>query len=269
MKQTFSVTLCPVGRAHLNAIAVDYVIDFIKFHKLLFELYFFFSTLDRKNFLIDTYYMYFRTEGVILAKKNFGEADRILTIYTRDHGKITALAKGVRRPKSRKSGHVELGNWCKIFVAKGKNLDLLTEVELKKAFGVENFSQEKANKIYHLLELVNQLTAEKQKNPSVFILLVNFLKKISKDEDFNLISVSFKVKLLSNLGFFSARNITNIKVKKVLGIVEDGDYETIKQKINLSRNSYLKLLLFLDSMIESLIDTKLKTNRFLNGKFQT
>ena len=74
------------------------------------------------------------------------------------------------------------------------------------------------------------MTAEKQKNPGVFILLVNFLKKISKDEDFNLISVSFKVKLLSLLGFFSARNITNIKVKKVLGIVEDEDYESIKQK---------------------------------------
>ena len=175
----------------------------------------------------------------------------------------------MRRPRSRKGGHVELGNWCKVFIARGKNLDLLTEVELKKAFGIENFSPEKANKIYHLLELTNQMTAEKQKNPGVFILLVNFLKKISKDEDFNLISVSFKVKLLSLLGFFSARNITNIKVKKVLGIVEDEDYERIKQKINLTENSYLKLLSFLDSMIESLIDSQLKTSRFLDGKFQT
>lgn len=213
--------------------------------------------------------MYFRTEGVILAHKNFGEADRILTIYTKDFGKVSCIAKGVRRPKSRKGGHVELGNWCKVFIARGKNLDLLTEVELKKAFGIENFSQEKANKIYHLLELTNQLTAEKQKNPGVFILLVNFLKKISKDEDFNLISVSFKVKLLSILGFFSTRNIRNVKVKKVLDIVEGEDYEIIKQKINLTQNSYLKLLSFLDSMIESLIDTRLKTSRFLNGKFQT
>ena len=213
--------------------------------------------------------MYFRTEGVIIGRRNFGEADRILTIYTKDFGKVVALAKGVRRPRSRKGGHVELGNWCKVFIARGKNLDLLTEVELKKAFGIENFSPEKANKIYHLLELTNQMTAEKQKNPGVFILLVNFLKKISKDEDFNLISVSFKVKLLSLLGFFSARNITNIKVKKVLGIVEDEDYERIKQKINLTENSYLKLLSFLDSMIESPIDSQLKTSRFLDGKFQT
>lgn len=213
--------------------------------------------------------MYFRTEGVVLAHKNFGEADRILTIYTRDHGKVTALAKGVRRPRSRKGGHVELGNWCKVFIARGKNLDILTEVEVKRAFGIENFSQEKANKIYHLLELVNHLTAEKQKNPGVFILLVNFLKKISKDEEFNLISLTFKVKLLSILGFFSAKSISNIKIKNLLEFVEDEDYESIKQQINLTENGYLKLLSFLDSIIESLIDARLKTNRFLNGKFQT
>ena len=150
--------------------------------------------------------MYFRTEGVIIGRRNFGEADRILTIYTKDFGKVVALAKGVRRPRSRKGGHVELGNWCKVFIARGKNLDLLTEVELKKAFGIENFSPEKANKIYHLLELTNQMTAEKQKNPGVFILLVNFLKKISKDEDFNLISVSFKVKFSLKRNFSSSGN---------------------------------------------------------------
>lgn len=213
--------------------------------------------------------MYFRTEGVILAHKNFGEADRILTIYTRDHGKVTALAKGVRRPRSRKGGHVELGNWCKVFIARGKNLDLLTEVELKKAFGIENFSTSTANKIYHLLELVEKLTAEKQKNPGVFVLLVNFLKKIPKGENFNLISLVFKVKLLSILGFFSAKNITNVKVKSVLSQIEDDDWESIKQKLNLTQSSHLKLLVFLDSMIENLVNTKLKTSRFLNGKFQT
>ena len=108
--------------------------------------------------------MYFKTEGVILSRRNFGESDRILTIFTRDHGKLTALAKGVRRPKSRKGGHVEIGNWCKLFIARGKNIDLLTEVETKKAFGIADFTAAKANKIYHLLELVESLTEIKQKS---------------------------------------------------------------------------------------------------------
>ena len=130
--------------------------------------------------------MYLRTEGIILKKRDFGEADRLLTIFTRDHGKVFCLAKGVRRPTSRKSGHLELGSLCKVFIARGKNIDLLTEVELKEAFGIDNFSQEKANKIYHLLELMEILTADKQKNRYAFNLLVQFLKKVTIGEDFNL-----------------------------------------------------------------------------------
>jgi len=207
--------------------------------------------------------MYFRTEGVILARRNFAEADRILTIYTRDYGKVIALAKGVRRPRSRKAGHLELGNWCRIFVARGRNLDLLTEVELKRSFGILDFSEQKANKIYHLLELVDSLTAEKAKNLSVFILLIGFLKRITDGEDFRLLSVTFKIKLLSTLGFFSARNIKNSKAKNLFETLENADFGKIKEKIKLTDRSYLKLLQFLDSIIENLTQTKLKTSRFL------
>jgi len=218
--------------------------------------------------------MYFRTEGVVLKRNNFGEADRIVTIYTRDYGKISAIAKGVRRPRSKKAGHVELGNWCKIFVARGKNIDLLTEVELKCAFGIANFSEEKANRIYHLLELVESLTPEHQKNPQVFILLVQFLKMLSKpgppreagggkDEDFSLLSSVFKIKLLSTLGFFSSQSLKDSRTKDIFKTLELEDFETIKEEINLSPSSYLKLLSFLDSMIEGLTQTKLKTSRFL------
>jgi len=209
--------------------------------------------------------MYFRTEAVILSHRDFQEADRILTTFTRDFGKVTVLARGVRRPKSRKSGHVELGNWCKVFIAKGKNLDLLTEVETKRAFGIADFDSSKANKIYHLLELVENLTEEKQKNLSVFILLVNFLKRIVDGEDFNLISCVFKTKLLSALGFFSAKNLKDSKAKKLLDMLEQADFKKIKEEVKLNANHYLKLLAFLDSMIENLTERKLKTVRFLDG----
>ena len=207
--------------------------------------------------------MYFKTEGVILSRRNFGESDRILTIFTRDHGKLTALAKGVRRPKSRKGGHVEIGNWCKLFIARGKNIDLLTEVETKKAFGIADFTAAKANKIYHLLELVESLTEIKQKNPGVFILLVKFLKKIAVGENFNLISLVFKVKLLSTLGFFSAKNLKDSVAKSIFVTIENEDFDIIKEKFNFKESAYLKLLSFLDSMIENLTQTKLKTTKFL------
>lgn len=207
--------------------------------------------------------MYLKSEGVILSRRNFGEADRLVTIYTRDFGKITCIAKGVRRPRSKKAGHLELGNWCKIFVARGKNIDLLTEIETKYAFGIANFTEAKANKIYHLLELIKNLTEDRQRNPQAFFLLVRFLKKATTEEDFNLVSSVFKIQLLSNLGFFSATSLKDSKTKDVLKILEEEEYEVIKRKLNLSLASNLKLLSFLDSMIENVGEHKLKTSRFL------
>ena len=210
--------------------------------------------------------MYLSTQCVVLARRNFGEADRLLTIYTKDFGKLTAIAKGIRRPTSRKSGHLEPGSWCKIFIAKGKNIDILTEVEVQKAYGIENFSQGKAVKIFHLLELVDHLTVQNQKNTQVYSLLVNFLRLVENNEDFNLVSSVFKIKLLKILGFFSATNLKNSRTRDLLNLLEMEDFNKISLETNLSVQSYLKLLTFLDSMIESVTQRKLKTTRFLNGQ---
>ena len=207
--------------------------------------------------------MYFKTEGIILLQKNLGEADKLLTIYTKDHGKLTCIAKGVRRPVSKKSGHIELGNWCRIFVAKGKNIDLLTEVELIKAFGAENFTSDKANKIYHLLEIINLLTATNQKNPQVFYLLVSFLNSISRGYNFNLVSNLFKIHLLKSLGFLSSTHLEPSGIKKLLAKLEEKDYRKLDNVDNLLKVDNLKLLSFLDSMIENLTEKKLKTAKFV------
>ena len=176
---------------------------------------------------------------------------------------LSGWQRGAGRQNSRKGGHVEIGNWCKLFIARGKNIDLLTEVETKKAFGIADFTAAKANKIYHLLELVESLTEIKQKNPGVFILLVKFLKKIAVGENFNLISLVFKVKLLSTLGFFSAKNLKDSEAKSMFVTIENEDFDIIKEKFNFKESAYLKLLSFLDSMIENLTQTKLKTTKFL------
>ena len=101
--------------------------------------------------------MYYKTEGIILSQKKIGEADKLLAIYTKDRGKIFCIAKGARKPLSRKTGHIELGNWCKLYIAQGKNLDILTEAILIKNFGGDNTSEQKSNMIYHLLLFFHNL----------------------------------------------------------------------------------------------------------------
>jgi len=211
--------------------------------------------------------MYVSTDCVVLAHSNFNEADKILTIYTKEFGKMACVAKGVRKPTSKKAGHVVPGNWCKVFIAKGKRLDLLTEAELKKAFGIKKPTPGKTGNVFHLLELVNQLTEINQKNPQVFSLLIDFLDKVDREEDFNLISVAFKIKLLSALGFFSARSFKGSQTQSLIKLFEEENFAHLKENLKVGESSYLKLLAFLDSIIESLAESKLKTTRFINGKF--
>ena len=71
----------------------------------------------------------YRVSAIVLKRRDQGEADRLLTVFTRDRGKLTLLAKGVRRQASRKAGHIEPFTQVDLLVAKGKSLDLVTQAE--------------------------------------------------------------------------------------------------------------------------------------------
>ena len=71
----------------------------------------------------------YRLSAVVLKRRDLGEADRLLTVMTRDKGKLTLLAKGVRKSASRKAGHVEPFTHVEFLVARGKSLDLVTQAE--------------------------------------------------------------------------------------------------------------------------------------------
>ena len=72
----------------------------------------------------------YTSEGIVLARRNYGEADRILSVYSKDHGRIALMAKGIRRPKSRKRGHVEVFSHVKFQSISGRGIDLMTEAEI-------------------------------------------------------------------------------------------------------------------------------------------
>ena len=76
----------------------------------------------------------FRTPAVILRRQDFGEADRLLVVLTPEHGKLRAIAKGARKPQSRKAGHIELFMRTKMLFARGRALDLVTQAELIDAY---------------------------------------------------------------------------------------------------------------------------------------
>lgn len=149
---------------------------------------------------------FYKTEGVILKRINFGEADKILTVFTKHYGKIQTIAKGVRKMTSRKGGNLELFNWVVIFLTTGKNLDLITEVQVKDAFSGFRKDLKKVSLAYYLCELVDKLCPDRQKNEEVFSLLVENLGDLegkpinaqSKDEFIQ----TFGRQILEILGFW-------------------------------------------------------------------
>src|SRR5689334_23306948 len=76
----------------------------------------------------------YRTEAIVIHRTNMGEADKILTVYTPTRGKSRLVAKGVRRTTSRLGGHLELFMHCKLLVAKGRNLDIITQSDTVNVF---------------------------------------------------------------------------------------------------------------------------------------
>jgi len=142
----------------------------------------------------------YKTEGVVLKRTNFGEADRILTLYTSRFGKTRVLAKGIRKPTSRKSSSLELFNWVRIFVAKGRNLDIVTETEVVKTFRDWRKDLKKVSLAYHFCELIDRLTAEQSPSKEVFILLTRSLDDLSSH--LNGQQKKFEQKLLEEIGFW-------------------------------------------------------------------
>ena len=73
----------------------------------------------------------YKTRGIVLRRHNLGEADRIITFLTTDRGKLRAVARGVRRIKSRQAGHLELFSETDLMLAEGRNLDIITSARLR------------------------------------------------------------------------------------------------------------------------------------------
>lgn len=140
----------------------------------------------------------FQTEGIVLKRKNLGEADRLLTVFTKKHGKIKILAKGVRHIKSRRSPNIELFNLVTLFVHKGRTFNILTEAQAINTFQNVRKNLELVGLAYYCCELIDGLCAEEQPHPKVYDLLIATLNEL----DHGLIQ-KFETTLLSELGFLT------------------------------------------------------------------
>ena len=143
-----------------------------------------------------------KTKGIILRKINFGEADQILTILTKDEGKISALAKGARRLKSKFLGKLELFYNVDLNYFQGRELAHLNEVESFVLLQEENLDLKSRSLLFYMAEATHKLVPEGQECQKIYDLLKEVLIHFEKTTSEG-IFYAYMVKLLSELGFMA------------------------------------------------------------------
>lgn len=146
----------------------------------------------------------FSCEGFILKRKNYGEADKLITLFTKNHGKIISLAKGVRKITSRRAGSLELLNRVKVSLHQTKSLPILTEAQVQNSYPDLKIDLNKLSIAFMVLELTDRLFAENQENTKVFDMLTLTLSRINEAqtlEESKKIQISFQIKLLTETGY--------------------------------------------------------------------
>src|SRR3989344_6341488 len=143
-------------------------------------------------------------EGIVIKRSNFGEANKLVTLFTNTHGKVTLVAKGLRKLSSKRAGPLELFNHVKLHAVHGRGeLDILTEVQLINSFPAWRKQLGRVTLAYQLAEVVDKLTPDSQSHPEIFALLLHSFSQISRlNSNWKLNLESWILNILVELGFW-------------------------------------------------------------------
>jgi DNA repair protein RecO (recombination protein O) len=142
----------------------------------------------------------YKDEGIVLKTIKLGEADRIVTIFTRGNGKVRAVAKGVRKTKSRFGARLEPFTHVELLIYKGRNLDTVTGADIVSSFDSIRTDYHRLTAAAVLVEMVDKITPDTERAASTYNLLLDGLRAIALIESESIVP-AFLVKLLSISGY--------------------------------------------------------------------
>ena len=141
----------------------------------------------------------YRDEGVVLRTLRLGESDRIVTFLTRGRGKVRAVAKGVRKTKSRFGGRLEPLGHVALLLYEGRELDVVTQAESLEHFRTVRDDLDRLAKAHVLLEVTDNVAQERQANPRLYQMLVGALRALAA-HDSPLLVPAYIFKVLASEG---------------------------------------------------------------------
>lgn len=142
----------------------------------------------------------YRDEGIVLRTHKLGEADRIVSILTRGHGKVRAVAKGVRKTKSRFGARLEPPTHLQLLLYEGRELDIVTQVETIDHFRAIRDDLDRLTRAVSMLEAADQLGLEGEPNAPLYQMLLGALRALAGHSG-PLVVPAFFLKVLALEGF--------------------------------------------------------------------
>jgi DNA repair protein RecO (recombination protein O) len=143
-----------------------------------------------------------KSEGIVLTIREYGEADKILTIFTKDFGKVTYLAKGAKRLTSRKRGNLEVFNNIRFSGIKAHGMPILQEVDIIESFPGIRADLKRISLAYYLMEILYRVTNEGEKNNDLYNLTLSHLYQVERESLIKPVRLSFIEKSMTALGFW-------------------------------------------------------------------
>ena len=197
---------------------------------------------------------YIKDEAIILKRINYKDADRILTLYTKNNGKISANARGIRKLLSKKRSHLELFNYTSVYVIKTGDRHLITQAELINPFSKLKTDYKLTTWGYYAVEIFEKMVPEDDNNSIIFDLLHKTLKYIDLYGNPNILN-GYNLKLLKILGFYSkSKSVSDYKMD-----IEKLTFEEIL-KLNYPSQLIEKEFGEIRNITEDIIESKIKTD---------
>lgn len=144
----------------------------------------------------------YKEQGIVLRTMKLGEADRIVTFLTQNSGKVRAVAKGIRKTKSRFGGRLEPFTHVDLVLYRGRELDIVTQAQTLATFNEIRRDYRRFAAGEMVLEATDRVVEERERSVRTFMLLLGALRALDlPEEDPAVVADSFLLRLASLAGF--------------------------------------------------------------------
>jgi len=143
----------------------------------------------------------FRTDAIVLRRMDLGEADRLLTLFTPQHGKLRVVAKGVRRPGSKKAGHLEPFTLVNLLLARGRELDIITQAEAVRTFPQIRTDLLRLGLAAYVVELIDRFGVQEGDSLGLFELAADTMDRLDREPLPEVALRYFQIRLLDLVGY--------------------------------------------------------------------